>query len=122
MGSQWVADRNCWEYFGEDYRQATSFHDALTSQIQQARQEFYSLKHRVSQEHSDKWWNWYSQYLLCDDWKAMRQRVFARDGFKCSVCAGPAEQVHHLTYERVGYEALEDLVSICKDCHDAVHQ
>jgi hypothetical protein len=30
--------------------------------------------------------------------------------------------VHHLTYERVGYEDLDDLVSVCEDCHETVHQ
>ena len=34
----------------------------------------------------------------------------------------PATQVHHLTYKRVGREMLFDLVAVCADCHEVVHE
>ena len=48
----------------------------------------------------------------------------ARDGGKCRHvgCDADAEQVHHLTYERVGYEILDDLVSTCAACHEREHR
>lgn len=58
----------------------------------------------------------YRAYLQSSSWKALRQRVLIRDGFEC-LCGAPATEVHHLSYERFGSERLEDLVSICKECH-----
>jgi hypothetical protein len=29
--------------------------------------------------------------------------------------------VHHLTYVRFGHERLEDLLTLCRPCHDAAH-
>jgi len=123
MGSLWVADRNCRAYFDEDYRDAVSYDDAITQRLAAAKRDFYSIHlPRLAAEQSDRWWDWYNKYLSCADWKALRQSVFARDNFKCQRCGDAAQQVHHLTYERVGYEDLDDLVSVCEDCHETVHQ
>jgi len=69
------------------------------------------------------WWEWYSAYLLSPKWHAKRAKVLARDRNTCRAegCGKPATQVHHLTYERVGDELLDDLVSVCDDCHDKCH-
>ncbi len=36
-------------------------------------------------------------------------------------CAHTAEVAHHLTYENIGKENLEDLQALCKDCHYQEH-
>ena len=36
-------------------------------------------------------------------------------------CSNTAEDVHHLTYENIGKENLEDLQALCKDCHYQEH-
>ena len=30
-------------------------------------------------------------------------------------------QLHHLTYERIGNEELDDLIALCSGCHQVVH-
>jgi len=51
-------------------------------------------------------------------WKAIRWKVMERDGYKCTKCPNTTSLVvHHLTYERYGHELLEDLVTLCTDCH-----
>jgi 5-methylcytosine-specific restriction endonuclease McrA len=69
-----------------------------------------------------EWWAWYNEYLLSPEWYARRLAVLKRDGNKCRACQDDASQVHHLTYERVGKEPLEDLVAICDGCHERLHQ
>lgn len=32
-------------------------------------------------------------------------------------CTNEAKEVHHLTYERIGKEQLEDLQALCPECH-----
>lgn len=52
-----------------------------------------------------------------------KKEVLIRDGNLCQNCKiKPAEQVHHKTYERLYNEELEDLISVCKNCHDEIHR
>ena len=39
-----------------------------------------------------------------------------------SGCTNEAKQVHHLTYERIGKEQLEDLQALCPECHSKCHR
>lgn len=71
-------------------------------------------------ERQKLWHDWYEQYLRSADWRILRQRILLRDRHKCK-CGRDASQVHHLTYERVGYEHPDDLISICRECHEAEH-
>jgi len=45
----------------------------------------------------------------------------ARDNHMCQYCGGEATEVHHLTYENIGNEPLEDLIAICRLCHKDQH-
>ena len=55
-------------------------------------------------------------------WKSIRKERLNFDNGLCIFCKLPAEQVHHVTYENVGHEQLEDLRSLCCLCHDACTQ
>lgn len=62
-------------------------------------------------------------YLRTDAWKNLRFKVLERDKYTCQCCGidfGPL-YVHHLTYERLGNELLEDLITLCEDCHKLQH-
>lgn len=64
----------------------------------------------------------YDDYLASDKWREKRQRVLQRDGFKCFACGSDVDlNVHHLTYERIYQERIEDLVTLCRSCHRAYH-
>lgn len=68
----------------------------------------------------------YAQYLDSDEWRATREQAMWRAGWKCEKCglysvSGRGLQVHHLTYERRGYEAPEDLQVLCAGCHKMAH-
>lgn len=55
-------------------------------------------------------------------WRSIRAARLAYDSGLCVFCKMEAEDVHHVTYERVGDERIEDLRSLCKLCHDACTQ
>ncbi|GAB7020291.1 HNH endonuclease [Halostagnicola bangensis] len=63
------------------------------------------------------------------DWDRRRRRVYARDDHQCQNCrrrGGPYGDVelhaHHIVPKsRGGVHRLENLVTVCKPCHDAVH-
>jgi hypothetical protein len=66
---------------------------------------------------------WYDRYLKSRSWQEKRLKVLHRSQFRCEGCGADnkATQVHHLTYENVGYEFLFQLVAVCKDCHKNIH-
>lgn len=63
----------------------------------------------------------YYAYLKKPEWKERRRQVFDRDKNTCQHCGGFATQVHHLTYKNVFKEPLEDLIAICRPCHEKEH-
>ena len=61
----------------------------------------------------------YKQYLASRDWALLKNAVRERSRGHCERClAGEYEQTHHITYERVGREDLDDLAGLCKACHE----
>lgn len=63
----------------------------------------------------------YQRYLDSDKWQRVRRAVFADAGGKCERCGRRAEQVHHLSYDRLGAERPEDTQALCARCHADVH-
>jgi hypothetical protein len=66
---------------------------------------------------------WYTAYLASPEWQARAVAAKVRAGGRCMLCnsTGPLD-THHRTYERVGDELPEDLVALCRDCHDGYHR
>lgn len=69
----------------------------------------------------------YHQYLQSSEWKKKADVVRQKYCNTCQECgkrssASRALDVHHKTYQRIGEEPLEDLVALCRACHDALHR
>jgi hypothetical protein len=65
----------------------------------------------------------YLIYLESAEWKAKRLLVLERDSYQCQFCkVAAAIDVHHITYNNLFNEPLEDLVSLCKPCHIQEHK
>ena len=62
-------------------------------------------------------------YLKSDAWKRKRYVVLKRDNWKCVYCGSPATEVHHKKYAKynIGKEPIDWLVSVCKSCHESMH-
>ena len=64
------------------------------------------------------------RYTTSRVWKLLRDAKLESTDYKCEICdeQGEVMQVHHLTYVRCGgKELMEDLQSVCKECHGAIH-
>lgn len=60
----------------------------------------------------------YGRYLASREWAVLKAQVRRRSGGNCERCRlSPAKETHHLTYERLGRERLEDLQDVCRGCH-----
>lgn len=64
----------------------------------------------------------YLTYLQSAEWQSKRAQVIARSGGVCESC-GKARglDVHHKTYARLTDERLDDLMHVCRPCHEAIH-
>lgn len=61
------------------------------------------------------------EYMKSSSWLWRKLAVLARDN-KCQLCESKQELViHHIRYDNLGNEPLEDLVLLCQPCHDKLH-
>ena len=97
-------------------------HDVVAPDaLKRAKQSAHGTEQR--NERSQAFWNWYTDYLRTDAWRAKRAQALKRDSNLCQGCRErPATQVHHLSHAHVGDELLFELVSICDVCHERAHR
>src|SRR3990167_6427643 len=70
---------------------------------------------------SDERYQRYLDYLESPKWRAKRQRVLSRDDHECQTCLETEQlEVHHKTYDNLFHEPLDDLITLCRWCHEAV--
>ena len=55
-----------------------------------------------------------------------REYILSRDGYRCQCCKGkskdPVLEVHHIESRQTGGDAPNNLVTLCKTCHDGYHR
>lgn len=65
----------------------------------------------------------YQDYLDGPLWKKRQLEKFQQAGKKCEACgANRRLHIHHLTYERIFQEPMEDLMVLCKRHHEDVEE
>lgn len=65
----------------------------------------------------------YSAYLKTPHWHELKSRKLKIAGFKCQLCnAKQSLEVHHRSYANLGNEPLEDLIVLCRNCHEVFHR
>jgi 5-methylcytosine-specific restriction endonuclease McrA len=113
------------------FRYGTSRHPAKTRPQKSSgltRNRRYSRRNRTRARKGNRPYSGrlavpYETYLHSAEWKSIRGQVLARDGYRCQSCgARTGLQIHHLTYERRGREALGDLTVLCDACHSRAHR
>lgn len=61
----------------------------------------------------------YHRYMASREWAVKREEVKKRNWGRCERCkSAPIQDVHHLTYERLGHENDDDLQGVCRPCHE----
>ncbi len=63
----------------------------------------------------------YADYMRSAAWRDVKARYRASDLPQICMCGEAKVDMHHTTYERVGRERLEDLIPLCRRCHDQAH-
>lgn len=64
----------------------------------------------------------YEQYLRTVHWSCVRHRALKAAEWRCQECgARYGLEVHHLHYDTIGRETLDDVAVLCEECHEAKH-
>jgi hypothetical protein len=65
----------------------------------------------------------YSERRQTKEWAMLKRQVHRRDGYRCRLCGRNDDQlhVHHRTYATYAEERLEDLITLCRSCHERFH-
>lgn len=66
----------------------------------------------------------YEEYLLSGPWKVLRLRRIAASLWICEGCGVKSNylHVHHIHYRNLTDCTLNDLVTLCENCHDLLHR
>lgn len=69
----------------------------------------------------------YDTYINSKVWQARKKRYFKTHPRRCRFCrrgvpSNDQIHLHHLSYERMGDELDSDLMPLCPEHHDVVHQ
>ena len=66
----------------------------------------------------------YREYLRTGHWQAKRKKALKYFGHRCCGCGAEdvVLHVHHMHYEDLWREKLEDLRVVCRNCHDNAHK
>ena len=68
----------------------------------------------------------YIEHLMSEKWKQTKLTRLLIDDFKCQQCNKPitaeTSHCHHITYQNLGDEGMKDVVSVCPQCHNDIHE
>ena len=64
-----------------------------------------------------------SAYLQSSIWSQKRNQILQRDNYACVHCGRHTSlNVHHIRYSNIFNEQPADLLTLCSDCHMALHE
>lgn len=67
--------------------------------------------------------NVYKWYINSDKWRTFRNEIFKERGFHCELCSSKKNlHLHHITYENFMNEEKEDVMILCRSCHEKAHK
>lgn len=65
----------------------------------------------------------YKDYLQTKHWQNKRSQFKKEFNYECVMCGSTKNglHIHHMTYQNIGKEKLDDLCYLCSDCHTKLH-
>lgn len=67
----------------------------------------------------------HSSYLSSHHWSLIKSAALRRDGRRCADCGAANDEspleVHRIIYSTRGRESMEDLLTLCSECHEERH-
>lgn len=81
------------------------------------------LKEQKKQPRQKKTKPKYKEYIASPSWQDRKHLYYLKYGKHCLVCQSREHvDLHHTNYSRLGNERDEDLMALCRQCHEAFHK
>ena len=92
-------------------------------EIADSRSDYYlTIYETHRQKRRQAWRDYYDAYLVSLRWALLRVKALTKVNYKCVACESTDTlQLHHRHYQTLGEESLDDVVIVCKRCHDLLH-
>ena len=68
-----------------------------------------------------KEWLYKDYYLKTTLWQLKRDLILEYYNNRCFDCKGMPKDIHHLSYKNIYKEEFEDLIPLCRHCHNLRH-
>jgi hypothetical protein len=62
-----------------------------------------------------------TEYLNSNEWKSLRNQVMKTKP-SCQCCDNIASDLHHMVYRNIVDIKITDLLPVCRDCHNLIHE
>ena len=81
-----------------------------------AEEEFHS---NIYMSREDK-----KEHLRSLYWQQLKERKLIQQDYRCAKCGKSTIHLdlHHITYERLGFERDDDVILLCRACHSSLHE
>lgn len=63
----------------------------------------------------------YDRYVRTGHWQRIKRNYYKKHKKICYCCGEDSYVLHHINYSRRGEEKDKDLVTLCENCHNEVH-
>jgi hypothetical protein len=111
----YIQNFNSLDYHNKDFRNEFKMKAIRKGEIN-------TVFFNYSVEHFNRSYNYYHKvYLKSKEWKEKRDLVMEFYKSKCNDCGEKATDVHHLHYNNIFKEKFEDLIPLCRYCHNKKH-
>lgn len=65
----------------------------------------------------------YNRYIHSNNWKDIRNARLQKDNNRCRNCGSVLNlQVHHKNYNSFGNENINDIITLCDECHNKIEK
>lgn len=125
-GSIYRQCQRCW-YFVRHLERSKSGHLVEGPADEERGREAWRMdtEARAKKDREERGQITYAEYLQTPHWKALSTRILEQRPWcqRCDTAGGhvPATEVHHITYANLGNESAWELLAVCRECHEQIH-
>lgn len=80
------------------------------------------LRGTYDKKRRDLFWQYHNAYMHSTRWHILRAKLLTESNYQCASCQSKQVlQLHHRHYHTLGCESVDDVIVLCKKCHEMLH-
>jgi 5-methylcytosine-specific restriction endonuclease McrA len=83
---------------------------------------YRTVRSAYDKKRRDLFWQYHKAYMHSTRWHLLRATVLTQSNYECASCKSKhVLQLHHRHYQTLGCESVDDVIVLCKQCHEMLH-